>query len=79
MALTKQSAHRKDINSGISAMEHRHFATIAKIIREIDQGLIPCSTDATRKFMAELFADELRATNPNFNRARFLAACEVVS
>lgn len=75
--LTNQSAHRKDITTGLADMQHRHFATIATIIREIDRGLVPCSTGATRKFMAELFADRLSYTNPNFDRNRFLRACGV--
>jgi len=79
MTLTKKTAYRKDINCGIADMQHRHFATIATIIREIDEGLIPCSEDATRKFMAELFADRLGATNPKFDRRRFLMACGVMS
>lgn len=55
-ALTQKSAHRKDLNAGIGDMQHRHFATI---IREMDRGLIVCSEGATRKFVAELFADRL--------------------
>ena len=35
MALTKDTAHRKDLNAGIGGMQHRHFATIATIIREM--------------------------------------------
>lgn len=77
MPLTKNTAHRKDLNAGISDMEHRHFATIATFIRELDSGLIPCSTDATRKHMAEYFANRLRSTNPRFDRRRFLLACGV--
>ena len=44
-------------------MQHRHFAYIAKIIREDGD-----------KGMALVFADRLGETNPNFDRARFLAA-----
>lgn len=73
--LTKDTAHRKDLNAGIGDMQHRHFATIATIIREMDQGLIPCSEAATRKFVAMQFAERLRATNSNFDRRRFLLAC----
>ena len=76
MVLTTESAHRKDLTTGLAGMEHRHFATIATIIREMDEGLITCSTDATRKFVAELFADRLTQTNPQFNRKRFLLACQ---
>jgi len=75
MTLETKAAHRKDLTSGISEMQHRHFATIAAIIREMDRGLVACSTDATRNFVAELFADRLGRTNSNFNRDRFLRAC----
>jgi len=74
MALTETAVTLKDIRTGKADMEHRHFATIAAIIRNCDKGLIPCSTNATRQFMAELFADELADTNPKFNRARFIRA-----
>ena len=77
MALTKQSAHRKDLTTGIAGMEHRHFATIATFIREMDKGLVPCSEKATREFVAYYFADQLRFTNPQFDRARFLLACGI--
>lgn len=75
MALTTEAALRKDRTSAKSTMEHRHFATIADIIKrnrpddswlaEIDQW----------SSMAKMFADELRHTNPKFDRARFLKAC----
>jgi hypothetical protein len=77
--LKPESAHRKDLTAGLGNMEHRHFATIATIIREMDRGLIACSEGATRKFVAELFAERLPATNPKFDRGRFLAACGVES
>ena len=32
--LTKESALRKDKRSAASPMEHRHFATVAAIIRD---------------------------------------------
>lgn len=43
MALTKDTAHRKDLNAGIGDMQHRHFATIATIIRELGEGAMPAS------------------------------------
>jgi hypothetical protein len=65
--LSEKSATRKDIASGIGDMQHRHFATIAAIIARIpDAGY--------RQDMAEHFADNLRSTNPRFDRARFLTA-----
>ena len=74
--LTPESATRKDKTSGLGEMQHRHFATIAAIIRGMDkvhnqeQGLIDIRED-----VAEHFADRLAWSNPRFDRARFLRAC----
>lgn len=68
--LTTKSAHRKDITTGLAEMQHRHFATVATIIRGM-----PADVYGTEQ-VAEIFADRLAWTNPNFNRARFLAACK---
>lgn len=54
-------------------MSRKHFELIARVLRNLD-GTVP---HADRKATAEAFADELRATNPNFDRARFLTACGV--
>lgn len=63
-------AHKKDLNAGYCAMEHRHFATIAAIIRGIrDEGELVGA--------AYHFAKHLSQTNPKFDRKRFLAACGV--
>lgn len=35
MPFTEKSALRKDLTSGIGEMQHRHFATVAAIIREV--------------------------------------------
>ena len=72
MALTTESALRKDRNTGKATLEHRHFATIAAIIRDM-HGL----DENDRKHVAFRFADELRTTNPKFDTKRFLAACGV--
>lgn len=73
MALSTTAANRKDLNTGRDnsvTFQHRHFAKIAAIIADIpDAGY--------RADMAMHFADKLDATNPNFNRDRFLAACMV--
>ncbi len=71
MALKTQAANRKDLNTGKADLQHRHFATIATILRAmpLDRRMSPAQ-------VAEHFADELRATNPKFDRARFLAACK---
>lgn len=63
--LTNESATRKDITAGKAGMEHRHFATIATILRNIGADGATC----------ERWADELAPTNPRFDRARFLRAC----
>lgn len=67
MALSTEAALRKD-RLGKSSMEHRHFATVAAIIHAIED-------EGERQRMAEHFADELRSTNPRFDRKRFIAAC----
>jgi hypothetical protein len=64
MALKPDAALRKDLNAGKDTLQHRHFATIATILRNIG------ADTAT----VEAFADELRGTNPKFDRARFLRA-----
>lgn len=67
--LTTESAARKDRTSGKSAtLQHRHYACIASIIRE----LAPVQR---RDVVALHFADQLRFTNPRFDRDRFLKAC----
>ena len=68
MALTTKAAHRKDITTGISTMEHRHFSTVAAIIRNFGY-------PQERERIAQHFANELRATNPRFDRDRFVRAC----
>ncbi len=65
--LTQESALRKDLNSGLGEMQHRHFATIAAILRDI----------GTDRDTCEAWADRLRRTNSRFDRRRFLRACGV--
>lgn len=76
MALTKDTAHRKDLNAGIGDMQHRHFATIATIIREMSEGAMPIER-ATQEMLSHRFAERLHSTNPRFDRRRFLLACGV--
>lgn len=77
MALTEKSALAKDRRNGLGDMQHRHFATVATIIRGMEKvsnqehGFIDIRED-----VAEHFADQLAKTNPRFDRARFLAACK---
>lgn len=74
--ITPESATRKDKTTGIADMQHRHFSTIATIINDMRR-----DADSTSKFdadrVAHHFADQLRATNPKFDHARFLRACGV--
>jgi hypothetical protein len=70
MALSETAATRKDKTSGLGPMQHRHFATIATIIRDFTYHKLPAS------MLAEHFADQLGRTNPRFDRSRFLAACK---
>jgi hypothetical protein len=71
MPLTTQAASRKDLNTGLSEMQHRHFATVAAIIRGL-------ADDGVREHVAEHFARELRKTNPRFDRERFIRATQAV-
>lgn len=65
MALTVEAATRKDANAGKSEMQHRHFATIATILTNMNADRETC----------ERWADELAPTNYKFDRRRFLRAC----
>ena len=70
MPLTAQSALAKDRrNANAPVMEHRHFAVIAGIVAKIHPRI--------RSEIAWHFAGELLATNRNFDRDRFLRACDV--
>lgn len=67
--LTKESAARKDQTTGKGAvLQHRHYAYIAAIIQDI-------APVQRRDQVALHFADQLRYSNPKFDRARLLAAC----
>ena len=72
--LSKASAHRKDTRNAPATFTHQHFRTVAEIIR----GLEPA--DGPRMIyldeLAGRFAESLAATNPNFDRTRFLMACD---
>lgn len=65
MALTDDAALRKDRNTYKADFQHRHFATIATILRNMDADKATC----------ERWADELAPTNWKFDRRRFLRAC----
>ena len=78
MPLKPQAALDKDkLGARYPAtLQHRHFAVIAGILADLD-GVKLSINPEQRRAIREHFADSLRATNPNFDRARFLAACEV--
>lgn len=50
-------------------MTKKDFVLIAKSIKSLDLDPI------ARRSAAEVFADNLMDTNPNFDRSRFIAAC----
>jgi hypothetical protein len=52
--------------------QHRHYVRIAEIISGLPAG----GTHALRGDVAEWFALQLVGTNPNYSRARFLAAAK---
>lgn len=53
--------------------QHRHYKALAVIFADF-QGLFGPSTTYTAADVTEYFANKLQATNPRFDRARFLAA-----
>lgn len=70
MPLKPETALRKDRSTRPVTMQHRHYATIAAIIAEMPNAY------GERDTAACYFARRLRDTNPNFDRQRFIAACE---
>jgi len=54
-------------------MTKKHFEAAARIVRarKADRGAVPA------RELAEGFADLFSADNPRFDRARFLAACDL--
>lgn len=74
MALTQQSAHRKDAGK-VAGMQHRHFATIATVIAEL-QRQHGADKAHTPEQIAAHFAHMLGRINTKFDRERFLRACQ---
>lgn len=70
--LTPESATAKDIRTGLAPMQHRHFATVATIIRE----RLGALSKKDRDYVANVFSIALQETNPKFDKARFRAACQ---
>lgn len=74
MPLSPAAALRKDRHcTPRPKMTHQHFALIAQTVRDLQSIMTPDKVDET----ARRFANVLWYTNPNFDRARFLAACGV--
>lgn len=61
--------NKKDLRGGCADMQHRHFRTIAAIIRAYP------GPYAERQHLAIHFAGHLALTNRNFDRQRFIDAC----
>jgi hypothetical protein len=59
-------------------MSRRHFELIARVLREQRDHASPAECQRLDE-TARAFADELAATNPRFDRARFLTSCGVES
>jgi len=67
--------NRRDLNTTKPVkLQHRHFALIADIIRNLPHN-VPVSLNYYRTSVAEHFANKLARTNPGFDRDRFIAAC----
>ena len=76
MALKTSSANRKDINTaarGVS-LEHRHFSFIAAALASTKPESDGPELNQWNNMVLQ-FASDCRASNPRFDRARFLAAC----
>jgi hypothetical protein len=69
--LSDDAKSRKDAASvGKATLEHRHFAVIADILKNLHS----MGDDKNRTWVADYFAHELAKTNPKFDRKRFLKA-----
>jgi hypothetical protein len=61
-------------------MSRQHFELIARVLRETPRFRGEPFGEAVAEYrddLARAFAAELRATNPRFDRERFLRACGV--
>ena len=73
--LTKQAAHRKDLSGKPATFTHQHFRKVAEIVRTMPTR--DCGKhEYVRAEIAEHFATILADCNPNFDRHRFLMACQ---
>lgn len=64
MALSPEAALAKDRRADWCEFQHRHFATIADMLRDMDADYATVNA----------WADRLARTNARFNRDRFIAA-----
>jgi len=71
MTLSTNAAKNKDLRNVGSEMQHRHFATVAGIIRNLNGSM----SKEDVKLVAEHFSADLKNTNAKFDKKRFLAAC----
>lgn len=70
--LSEMAAARKDRAAGCNAkLEHRHFAFIAAVIKDLGM------ESSEQSYIAKCFAHACAATNPRFKTLRFLRACGV--
>lgn len=71
----ERNGQRNRGRNGAPLFQHRHFAVIAAVIANLDNSDV--YPEPLRAEVAKAFADRLAATNPNFNRSRFIAACKL--
>lgn len=79
MPLTTHAASAKDrAQPTAPSFQHRHYAEIARIVRGYTPPAVgdDFTRAMVRQSVARAFADGLARTNPKFDRARFLRACE---
>ena len=70
--LKQEAALRKDRTTR-TELQHRHFAFIASVIAGMPTHA--ASLRAQQRSTALAFADACAASNPRFDRARFMRAC----
>lgn len=85
--MTPQAQLTKDQRTarhrGGEAMQHRHLAFLAACIKDMPCAAIEADaarySSCLRLELADYFAQQLAATNPRFDRMRFLRACGVMA
>lgn len=56
--------------------QHRHYKFIAATIASMGQHNVPGLTAQQHDAIIKIFAEELRGTNPNYDRGRFESAAK---